>query len=126
MGSGTGVVITSHNQRGLVREALDSVLSQVHRPEEIVVVDDGSTDPDSLGVLALIEQSGVRVLRQSNLGVSAARNAGIATLSTAYVAVLDGDDRYAPAFLGRTVPLLDADADIVAASSWLATIGVGQ
>jgi len=119
-------VITSYDQGDLVLDAVGSVQDQTCQAEEIVVVDDGSTDPDSLSVLALIEQSGVRVLRQANRGVSAARNAGIVALSTPYVAVLDGDDRYARAFLGRTVALLDADDDVVAASSWLATTGVGD
>jgi glycosyltransferase involved in cell wall biosynthesis len=126
VGSGIGVVITSYNQGDLVREAVDSVLDQECPAKEIVVVDDGSTERDSLGSLALIERRGVRVLRQANLGVSAARNAGIASLRTPYVAVLDGDDMYARAFLGRTVALLEANVDVVAASSWLATIGVGE
>ncbi|MGV8973082.1 MAG: glycosyltransferase family 2 protein [Rhodoglobus sp.] len=126
MGSGIGVVISSYNQGDLVRKAVDSVQDQECPPEEIVVVDDGSTDPDSLRILALIESSGVRVLRQANLGVSAARNAGIAALGTPYVAVLDGDDTYAREFLGRTSAILTADGDVVAASSWLATVGVGH
>ena len=126
MVSEIGVVITSYDQGDLVYEAVESVLDQVRQPAEIVVVDDGSTDPYSLKLLTRIEHRGVRVLRQANSGVSAARNAGIATLSTPYVAVLDGDDRYARAFLGRTAALLDADTDVVAASSWLATIGVGE
>ena len=119
-------MITSHDQGDLVREAVCSALDQVRRPDQIVVVDDGSTDQGSRSVLARIERGGVRVLRQSNLGVSAARNAGIAAVTTDYVAVLDGDDRYEPEFLDRTAALLDAHADTVAASSWLAAFGVGQ
>ena len=119
-------MITSHDQGDLVREAVCSALDQVRRPDQIVVVDDGSTDQGSRRVLARIERGGVRVLRQSNLGVSAARNAGIAAVTTDYVAVLDGDDRYEPEFLDRTAALLDAHADTVAASSWLAAFGVGQ
>lgn len=126
MSSGIGVVITSHDQGDLVRDAVDSVLDQVRPADEIVVVDDGSTDLGSLGVLTSIERRGVRVLRQANLGVSAARNAGIAALTSGYVAVLDGDDTYEPEFLDRTAALLDVHADTVAASSWLATFGVGQ
>lgn len=120
------VVVTSHDQGALVREAVASVHRQTLPAGEVVVVDDGSTDPGSLDVLDVLEADGLaRVLRQENRGVSAARNAGIAATGTDLVAVLDGDDRWAPGFLERVVPLL-ADPDVVAASAWLRMHGVAQ
>jgi glycosyltransferase involved in cell wall biosynthesis len=120
----SAVVITAHDQGTLVAEAVASVRAQTLPPAEVVVVDDGSRDPGSIAVLDGIAARGeARVLRQENRGVSAARNAGIAATSTPLVAVLDGDDRWEPTFLARTVPLLD-DPAVVAASSWMRLHGV--
>lgn len=116
------VVITAYDQGPLVAEAVASVRAQTVPCTEIVVVDDGSTAAASLAVLDRLSASGVRVLRQENRGVSAARNAGIAATRAPLVAVLDGDDRFAPEFLERVLPLL-TDPEVVAASSWLRLFG---
>ncbi|WP_147794380.1 glycosyltransferase family A protein [Cellulomonas sp. Y8] len=119
------VVVTAHDQREQVAEAVASVRAQTAPCAELVVVDDGSTDAASLAVLDRLRADGVRVLRQDNAGVSAARNAGIAATRAPLVLVLDGDDRLATTFLARVAPLL-ADPDVVAASSWLALFGVAS
>lgn len=116
------VVVSSFNQGLMVREAVVSVLDQSLGPVQLVVVDDGSTDPESVDVLAELEREDVRILRQPNRGVSAARNAGVRFLDAGLVAVLDGDDRYRPGFLEAVVGEFDDD-DVVATSSWLAMFG---
>lgn len=121
-----GVVITAFNQGEMVTEAVASVLVQTQRVDEIVVVDDGSTDPKSLAALARLDHTPIRVHRQANAGVSAARNAGIGLLSSEYVAVLDGDDAWDPTFVEATTALLDASPQTVAASSWLEMFGVAN
>ena len=119
------VVITSYNQNEMIREAVDSVRRQKLRPDAIIVVDDGSTDPASVQVLDELEQAeDITVIRQGNAGPSAARNVGIRAARTDCVTVLDGDDRLLPTFLETTVGLLDGDASVVAASGWLRTFGV--
>lgn len=121
-----GVVITAFNQGQMVTEAVASALAQTRPVAEIVVVDDGSTDAASLAALAQIGTShpSVRVHHQANAGVSVARNAGIALLSSDYVAVLDGDDAWDPRFVQATAALLDESPRTVAASSWLEMFGV--
>ena len=98
-------VVTSYNQGPLILEALDSLYRQTVRPARILLVDDGSTDPASLAILAGIEADPapvpVQVIRRSNGGVSAARNTGIRAARTGLVLVLDGDDRLRPAFLEK-------------------------
>ena len=119
------VVITSYNQNEMIREAVDSVRRQKLRPDAIIVVDDGSTDPASVQVLDELEQADdITVVRQGNAGPSAARNVGIRAARTDCVTVLDGDDRLLPTFLATTVGLLDGDASAVATSGWLRTFGV--
>lgn len=114
------MVVTAFDQGNLVREAVASGLAQTRTPSEVVVVDDGSTDERSVAVLReLAGLDGVTVLRQPNSGVSAARNAGLAHLTTDLAVVLDGDDTLEPTFVERTSALVLADPRTVAASSWL-------
>lgn len=122
-----GVVITAHDQADMVEEAVASARAQTRQPDRIIVVDDGSRDPDSLEVLARLDTSpDVDVLQQSNAGVSAARNRGIGHCPCDRVMVLDGDDRIAPTFLERTSAVLDEDPDAVGASSWMRMFGLAH
>lgn len=118
-----GVVVTSYQQGEQILEAVRSVQAQTRVPAEIIVVDDGSDDELTLRVLDQLE-SEIKVIRQTNAGVAAARNYGIRNLGTEYVAVLDGDDQWEPTFLERTTALLETDEHCVAASSWLQMFGV--
>jgi glycosyltransferase involved in cell wall biosynthesis len=84
------VIIPTYNYVRYIGRALASLASQDYEPLEIIVVDDGSTD-DTAGVVA---RSGLDVIyvRQENRGVSAARNAGLALSTGAFIAFLDADD----------------------------------
>jgi glycosyltransferase involved in cell wall biosynthesis len=87
------------------------------------VVDDGSTDPDTAPVLAAVEDASVRVLRQANSGVCAARNAGLALVETPYAVVLDADDRLAPGALDAMRAPLDRDPGLGFAYGWMRFFG---
>jgi glycosyltransferase involved in cell wall biosynthesis len=87
------VVITSYNHAHYLADALGSVARQTHPPDDVIVVDDGSTD-DPAAVVARFP--GVRMLRQANRGLSASRNAGLRNCRTDYVTFLDADDRLLP------------------------------
>jgi len=88
------VIIPTFNRGWVLREAIDSVLGQKTSDYELIVVDDGSTD-DTPGILSSYGKD-VRVIRQPNRGVSAARNRGIAAAKGEYVAFLDSDDLWLP------------------------------
>lgn len=87
------VVIPCYNQAGYLREAIESVRTQTYRGIEIIVVDDGSTDATAAVAGSYPD---VRLLRQSNAGLSAARNAGLHVGRGQYVVFLDADDRLLP------------------------------
>ena len=88
------VVIPSYNRRHTLERALQSVFAQTCRVNEVILVDDGSTDGSSEMVRQLFPE--VIVLEQPNLGVSAARNRGIAKARCEWIALLDSDDSWLP------------------------------
>jgi glycosyltransferase involved in cell wall biosynthesis len=85
-----GVVITTYNHAHFLEQALESVRIQSRAADAVVVVDDGSTDSPA-SVVA--RYPGVRLIRQENRGLAAARNTGLAALDTSFVLFLDADDR---------------------------------
>lgn len=87
-------VIPVFNRAALIRATLDSVLAQKLQDQEIIVVDDGSTDA-TLETLATYSDR-IRVFRQSNAGPSAARNLGIQHATGDYIATIDSDDLWFP------------------------------
>lgn len=88
------VVIPSHNRRHTLERALQSVYQQNSKVEEVILVDDGSTDSSDAMVAHAFPD--VKILRQPNLGVSAARNRGIEAADSEWIALLDSDDRWLP------------------------------
>ena len=88
------VVIPTYNRAGSVGEAIESALAQTREPDQVVVVDDGSTD-DTSSILSTFGQR-ITVVTQSNAGVSAARNAGLARATGDWLAFLDSDDVWHP------------------------------
>lgn len=104
------VLISCFNYRDFVRQAVDSALAQTLPPEEIIVVDDGSTDgsPDILEqAYAALPQ--VRVLRQANGGQLAAFSAGVAQVRGDIVCLLDADDWWEPNYLQQLASAYAAD-----------------
>lgn len=88
------VIIPVYNRPNLIKRAVDSVLSQTEPPLEIIVVDDGSTDETAELLHAYGTQ--LKVIRQENQGVSAARNRGIEAARGDWIAFLDSDDAWLP------------------------------
>jgi GT2 family glycosyltransferase len=103
------VIIPTYNRWPLVREALESVLAQSYRCFEIVLVDDGSTDGTSEKLREI--DGPVRLIAQTNGGVSSARNRGVAVAQGKYVAFLDSDDLWLPKKLATQVEFLDTHSN---------------
>lgn len=101
------VIIPAFNAERFLAETLRSVSQQTYRNIEIIVVDDGSTD----GTANLVEAQRrldprIRLIRQANAGVAAARNKGIFEASGEFLAPLDADDLWHPENLARQVAAL--------------------
>lgn len=122
-------VITSFNQKKMIYDAVQSLCCQTMQPKRIIIVDDGSTDKESIQVLHEIEADNewsvpILIIRQKNGGVSAARNAGICKTEAPFVLVLDGDDSLEPDYVEEVCKLLYENPAMIAASSWMRTFGV--
>ena len=107
------VVIPTYNRAGTVAAAVRSALEQRDIPDEIIVVDDGSSD-ETRDVLAAFGER-IIVIHQENSGVSGARNAGVSRATGVWVAFLDSDDVWYPeriAILRRDVRATDAGVHV--------------
>jgi len=115
------VVIPCYNQAHFLGEAIESVLAQSYPNFEIIVVDDGSPD-DTAEVAARYPE--VRLVRQENQGLSAARNAGLARSEGEYVVFLDADDRLLPEALEVGVGYLNVRPECAFVSGHFRVIAV--
>jgi glycosyltransferase involved in cell wall biosynthesis/predicted O-linked N-acetylglucosamine transferase (SPINDLY family) len=110
------VIVLCHNYAEHLRIAVASVLAQTYHDFEVIVIDDGSTDESLAVARQLTAEHGtggkLRVFHLEDVGPSAARSFGIGQARGRYVLPLDADDRIAPDFLARTVPLLDDDSKL--------------
>ncbi len=98
------VIIPTYNRAHTLSRALDSVLAQTHPADEVIVIDDGSTD----STVELLQNSypNVTLIQQQNRGVSAARNSGIRASHSEWVALLDSDDEWLPDKLNKQLALV--------------------
>ncbi|MEM7099126.1 MAG: glycosyltransferase family A protein [Pseudomonadota bacterium] len=107
------VVVPLYNKKRNICRCIRSVFAQTHAADELIVVDDGSTD-GSADLLQKVFGHQVTLIRQPNGGVSRARNAGIHAARNRYVALIDADDEWHPTFLQEITRLRSQfpDADL--------------
>ncbi len=132
------IIMPLYNKASYVRKAVESVVGQTYRDWELIVVDDGSTDGGG-DIVAAIADPRIRLVRQENAGVSAARNRGVAmagasasaplsreaALASQYICFLDADDWWEPTFLEEMAGLIERhpDAGIYGTSYWIVKNG---
>lgn len=108
------VVIPAYNVKNYVREALNSVRQQTVPPDEIIVVDDGSTDGTSEVLADYAELPGFRIVRTKNNGLGPARNLGRALAQSQYVYFFDSDDLIKENFIKRVREIVEnTNPDII-------------
>jgi hypothetical protein len=112
-------------------ETVDSVWRSVRVPDELILVDDGSRTDETVRVIALLEDAArerglpLRVLRQGNRGLAAARNRGLDAATGEFVSFLDGDDLIEPSFYRLACALLQEDPDLGGVAAWANMFGQG-
>jgi glycosyltransferase involved in cell wall biosynthesis len=100
------VIIPTHNRERIVLNAIESVLNQTYQNFTLYIIDDGSTDETQNALQKFANNPKIRLLKQDNLGVSSARNTGIRSSQSEWIALLDSDDTWLPEKLAVQVDYL--------------------
>jgi glycosyltransferase involved in cell wall biosynthesis len=115
------VIMPAYNVAPYIGDAIESVLNQTFSDLELLVIDDGATDGSGLIAESYASRDPrVRVSRQANAGISAARNHGLRLAAAPVIAILDSDDAWQPGYLQAQLSILEAhpDVDIVTGNAW--------
>lgn len=121
------VVVPCFNHGRFVLEALRSLKRQTLQDFEVILIDDGSDDPHTLRLLALLAcLTTVQVLRQVNAGPGAARNRGICQARGRYICCLDADDCLAATYLEKCAVILESDQGVRLAQGWIRFFGTKE
>ncbi|MFN7141299.1 MAG: glycosyltransferase family 2 protein [Limisphaerales bacterium] len=116
-------IVPAYNAEPFIRETLCSVLSQTYQSIEVLVVDDGSTDRTPSIVEEMAEQDPrIKLFRQKNQGVAAARNLAIAHAKGAYIAPVDADDIWYPTKIEKQVQRMEEYPEAGCAYTWSVSI----
>lgn len=121
------VIVPAYNAAQYLPIAVNSVVCQTYADWELIVVDDGSTDETSSLVHSCRPKLGARLryVFQSNRGLPAARNTGIAQSRGEFIAILDSDDVWLPTRLARGVAIMDSNPHVGLVHSRIARIDSG-
>lgn len=111
------VVIPCFNSGATINQTISSVIAQSYENVEVIVVDDGSTDIETINILDSL--TGIILIRQKNLGLPRARNVGFAAASGDYILPLDADDWLEPATLSELIAALENTPDAAFAFSYI-------
>lgn len=106
------VIIPCYNTGIYLREAIESVKLSGFSDYEIVVVNDGSTQRDTLDVLKNIEGPNIRVIQQENKGLGSARNFGVGSTSAEYILFLDSDNRVRKGYFEQAVSVFQKNPNV--------------
>jgi hypothetical protein len=123
------VVIPLYNKERAIAQTVRSVLNQTRPPDELIIIDDGSTDQSAKTCKTLLEAAKPpfpwKILAQANAGVSAARNRGANEVRSRFIAFLDGDDEWLPGHLAELEKLATDFPEATFLSTRSARITVG-
>jgi GT2 family glycosyltransferase len=117
------IVIPCFDQGSYLEDALTSVFEQTFPYFEVIVVDDGSQDPETIDILDRLDWPRTRMVRQENRGPSAARNTGMVLARAPLLVPLDADDELATDFLAELINALDRNPDAGYAHCWAELFG---
>lgn len=116
------VIIPLYNRFTTIKRCIESIIHQTIKPNEIIVVDDGSSD-GSIDVVKSINCDYLKLICQNHRGAQAARNLGIINATSEYVIFLDSDDEWLPDLLERMVSLAQKNCNSVIYSDGIIELG---
>lgn len=119
------VCIPFYNCDRYIQETLNSVFASTYADIEVILLNDGSTNEESLETLAIVEQqySNLKIIHSENLGVAAARNKMAEIATGEYIAFLDADDKVSPTFYTQAASVLQQYENVGFVASWIKEFG---
>jgi glycosyltransferase involved in cell wall biosynthesis/2-polyprenyl-3-methyl-5-hydroxy-6-metoxy-1,4-benzoquinol methylase len=120
------VIVPYYNRADVIDDTLFSIQQQTFGNIEVIIVDDGSPDRESIEKFNLLKDSGypATFVRQKNQGVARTRNNGIKIAKGKYIVCLDSDDIIEPTYIEKAVAVLELNPDIAVVSSYMTVFGV--
>lgn len=115
------VIIPAYNAMAYLPETLSSVLQQTYKNFEVIIINDGSTDEIESWFVSVVDPR-VCIYSQSNQGLAAARNSGIAQAQGEYLAFLDADDLWESTKLEKQLKVFEGDSEVGLVYTWVAYI----
>lgn len=114
------IIVPYYNMGKYVEETIQCIYSTSYEPKEVIVVNDGSTDPESITkIFRLQEQYGFKLITQRNAGLASARNTGARNARGEFIAFLDPDDKIDLNFYSKAIALLCQYSNVSFVSSWV-------
>ncbi len=107
------VIIPCFNHGKYLHECLQSVKTQTYSNVEIIVVNDGSTDKQTIDLLNEIDEPQIKIIHKENGGLSSARNAAILAAQGEFILPLDADDKIADTYVEKAVQIFSAQPEVV-------------
>jgi len=114
------VVVPFYNMGDYIEESIQSVLGSSYENIELLIINDGSTDIQSIKkIAALGTNENMVIVHQANMGLAATRNTGAAMARGEYLAFLDADDKVAPSYYEKTITALKQNNNVFFAGAWV-------
>ncbi|ULQ56468.1 glycosyltransferase [Flavihumibacter rivuli] len=121
------VVIPYYNMGDYIRDCVRSVLNADYPEMEVIIVNDGSTEPNSISILKEFEDiPNVKVIHKKNEGLSICRNIGAQNATGKYLAFLDADDMVAPDYYSKAIRTLRLYDNVHFVGTWIKYFGESQ
>jgi glycosyltransferase involved in cell wall biosynthesis len=117
------VIIPCYNYGVFLKGALDSVFSQTFQNFEVIVINDGSTDGETIHVLNKLNYSKTRVIHQNNQGLAQTRNNGARLSQGKYLCFFDPDDLMEPTYLEKALIVLEKNEKLGSSYCWVKCFG---
>ena len=117
------VVIPCYNDGAYLPETVGWLKKQTLQDFEIIIVNDGSTDPVTLQVIETLAQQNIRVFHKKNGRMSSARNFGVENANGTFIAALDADDYYDPSFFEKAVAVMNKQPQTAVVTSYMQLFG---
>ena len=112
MNNMVSIIMPCYNDGKYICEAIDSIKKQTYKEWELIIIDDGSDDEDTIRTINLIKDNRIKVLHTNHLRPAGARNHGIEKAGGKYILPLDSDDTIDETYIEKAVGILENNSNI--------------